>query len=381
MKRLPIYTAILLLSINLVAQDDFNDQWNAAYELAVDDQYDAALAAFEPLLKDQPSYARTHVQMAWCYMMNGEIEEAGERAQTAYQLDPLSAATYAINSYLLYVSGNNSAGDVFLNDAIWFTPDDESLPSFMDDVNKMKAAGLEFGALETDLQTALDGVETRNRKWGPIQDKFFEAVGILGEGDNVKAKATFKEIFPMFEEVPAAQQRFAFNVSYVAGTQFYAADDTANYVSLFTRTYDYMAENSKTSYYLLMQMSTLLGEHYHTYGEYEKSFEYISKGLTHYPYINAYRFLGTGKAQFLYQYAVSALAVGNMQEGRDAGKMITELTYTGYDEWYQVNGLIFMAQSWNEDDTKAQEYYQQAYDLAESNGFEDLKNSIAANLK
>lgn len=381
MKTLPLYFLALLVSLGTYAQDEFATKWNAAYELASAEKYDEALAAFEPLLTEQPSYSDTHVQMAWCYLIKGDMEEAGERAQTAFQLDPLNASVFAVNSYFLYVVGNNSGGSVFLNDAVWFTPDDANLPLFIEDVAKMKAAGLEVGTLESDLQAIIDGAGSRNRSYADIQDMFFKAVGQLNEGENATAKATFKEIFPLFEEVPEAQQRFVFNITYIVGTHYYSAGDSTNYLPLLTRTYEHMLENSKTSYVLLLHMGTLLSEHYYNIGEYEKAFEYASNGLTQYTFINAYRFLGSIKAQFLSQYAAAALAVGNLQEGRDAGEMISGLNYTGFDDWYEINGLIYMGHSWTDDDAKAQEYYRKAYDLAEASGYEDLKNDIAVNFK
>ncbi len=381
MKILPLYLLCLLLSICLTAQDDFATRWNAAYELASAEKYDQALAAFEPLLVEQPSYADTHVQMAWCYLIKGQIDEASERAQTGYQLDPLNAAVFAINSYSMYISGNESGGKVFLNDAAWFLPKDEDLSLLGEDIVMMKKAGLDVSALESDFKAIMATSGTRNKSWSSIQEKFFAAVGQLNEGENLVAKATFKEIFPIFDQVPVAQQRFVFNITYVVGTHYYSAGDSTNYIPLLTKTYEHMLENSQTSYVLLLHMVTLLSENYYNYGNYEKSFELASAGLTQYSFINNYRFLGAIKAQFLSQYAAAALAVGNLQEGRDAGHLVTELTYTGFDEWYTTNGLIYMGHSYVDDKAQAKEYYQKAYDLAAASGFEDLKNSIAELLK
>lgn len=377
------FVLLSLLCLSVFAQDDFNTRWATAFELANAEKYDEALAAFEPLLLEQPSYADTHVQMAWCYLIKGNMEEAGERAQTAFQLDQLNPSVFAINSYFLYVVGNVEGGKVFLNDAIWFSPSDGDLKYYQEDVAKMKNAGLSVDQLAMDLQEIVDNDATRNKQWANIQDKFSEAVGVISAGNNEFAKEIFKEeMFPMFETVPEQQQRFVYNLTYVISTYYYNAGDSSNYLPLLTRNYDYFKENSKTSYNTLLHMNTLLGAHYYSAGQYEKSFELLSEGLTHYSFLNAYRFLGSNKAQFLTQYTASALAVGNMGEARDGGKLVTELTYTGFDEWYSTNALIYIAQSWEqEDDAMAQTYYQQAYDLASESGFEDLKNSIAENLK
>ncbi len=382
MKKLSTFFLSFFILFGSFAQEDFDTRWTAAYELADAEQYDEALAAFEPLLVEQPANADTHVQMAWCYLIKGEMEEAGERAQTAFQLDALNASVFAINSYFLYAAGNKDGGKVFLDDAAWFLPDDEYLKSFILDVAKMKKAGLNVEELESDLNTILASTETRDKSWANIQAKFYEAVSILNEGKNADAKVVFKEIFPMFDNVPEQQQRFVFNLTYVISTHYYSLGDTTNYMPLLTKTYDHMKENNKTGYAMLLHMNTLLGEHYYTAGQYEKSFEIISEGLNHFTFINAYRFLGSVKAQFLTQYTASALAVGNMGEARDGGKLVTELNYTGFDEWYSTNALIYIAQSWKQEDAAtAQTYYQQAYDLASESGFEDLKNSIAENLK
>jgi hypothetical protein len=308
------------------------------------------------------------------------MDEAGERAQTAYQLDRLNPSVFAIFSYYLYASDLN--GKVFLNDAAWFLTNDEDLKYLQEDVATMKKAGLNVDKIEADLQEIIANASTRNKEWTNIQAKFSEAVVQLNEGKNEVAKTTFKEIFPMFTSVPEQQQRFIYNIIYVVGTYYYNLGDTSNYMPLLTRTHDFMKENSRTSYLTLLHINTLLGQHYYNKGEYEKSFELLSEGLTHYSSMNIYRFLGGGKAEFLSQYTASALAVGNMNKVRDAGKLVTELNYTGFDEWYTVNALTNIAQSWQEEDSvKAKEYYQQAYDLANESGFEDLKNSIAENLK
>ncbi|MFK7951504.1 MAG: tetratricopeptide repeat protein [Ekhidna sp.] len=382
MKSTKILFLLLFTISSTIAQDDFNTRWNAAFELANAEQYDEALAAFEPLLVEQPGYADTHVQMAWCYLIKGNMEKTGEHVQTALQLDLLNPSVYAISSYFLYIMDNSEGGKVFLNDAMWFSPNDGDLNYYQDDVTKMKNAGLSVDQLAADLQEIVDNDATRNKQWANIQTPFFKAVEILNEGNNAEAKAAFKEVFPMFENVPEQQQRFVYNLTYVISTYYYNVGDTTNYMPLLTRTYDHMKENQKTNYSILLHMNTLLGEHYYNAGQYEKSFEIISEGLNHFTFINAYSFLGSVKAQFLTQYTASALAVGNMGEARDGGKLVTELTYTGFDEWYTVNALTYIAQSWQEEDAvKAKEYYQQAYDLASESGFEDLKNSIAPNLK
>lgn len=383
MKKLPIVFLSLFLHLELSAQEDFDTRWTAANEIVNAKKYDEALVAFEPLLVEQPANTNTLVQMAWCYLLKGESQTAAEYAQNAHQIDPLNASVYFMNAYSMYVGfGNPTSGKVYLDDAVWLTPNDEDLKVIQKDIDDMKAAGLDVAALDADFNEILANSDTRNKDWTTILNKFIESTDKLNEGDNDAAKSTFKEVYPIFENVPEQQMRFAFNLTYVISTYFYNVGDSSNYMSAITKNYAYMKENRTTSYRTLLHMNTLLGEHYYNIGEYQKSFEILSEGLSHYQFLGKYRFAGAMKAQFLTQYVLSALAVGNMQEARDGGRIITELTYTGFDEWNSTNALIYIAQAWEqEDEAKAQEYFQKAYDLASESGFEDLKNGIAELLK
>jgi hypothetical protein len=130
-----------------------------------------------------------------------------------------------------------------------------------------------------------------------------------------------------------------------------------------------------------IHFATMLGEHYFTYGDAAKSFEILSGAITHLSQIIKYNYLTYHKAQFLTQYSISANAVGNIAEARDGANLLTEIVNSGFDEWYQTNGYLLQAQAWGQDAAKAKEFYQKAHDMAAENGFEDLKNSIAENLK
>lgn len=383
MKTLSIFFLSFFLHLELSAQEDFDTRWNAAYELATSKKYDEALVAFEPLLIEQPDNTNTIVQMAWCYLLKGETETAAEYSQNAHQIDPLDASVYFMNAYCMYVGfAKPSSGKIYLDDAVWLTPNDEDLKIVQQDIDEMKATGLDVATIDADFNEILANSASRNKDWATILDKFIEATNKLNDGDNEAAKITFKEVYPIFENVPDQQMRFAFNLTYVVSTYFYNVGDSSNYRSLITKNYDYMKENSTTNYRTLLHMNTLLGKHYYTIGEYQKSFEILSAGLSHYQFLGKYRFTGAMQAEFLTQYVLSALAVGNMQEARDGGRIITELTYTGYDEWNSTNALIYIGQAWEqEDEAKAQEYFQKAYNLASESGFEDLKNGIAELLK
>ena len=142
-----------------------------------------------------------------------------------------------------------------------------------------------------------------------------------------------------------------------------------------------MNENSKTSTMINLHIATMLGEHYYTYGDAAKSFETLSAAIEHLSQIIKYNYLTYHKAMFLTQYSISANAVGNVTEARDGANLLTEIKNSGYDEWYQTNGYLLQAQAWGQDAAKAKEFYQKAHDMAAENGFEDLKNSIADNLK
>jgi hypothetical protein len=380
MKNLTICSIFLLISTGLLAQDDFTARWNAAYELAAAKKFDQALAAFEPLLVEQPTNADTHAQMTWCYLMKGEFVEAGIRSLTGYLLDPLNASVNAVYAYQNYVTDSEKSGKYFLSNAVWFLENDEDLLILKEDVIAMKEAGLNVTSLESDLKEVMDNVDSRNRNWPKMLSKFNEAVELLNSEDIPAAKVMFNEIFPMFEGVHPIQQRNIANITYLISTHFYSVADTS-YLTGFKKSYEFMGEMKSVNLVSMLHINTLMSEHFYNIGEYEKAFEYATTGLTQYSEIKNFRFLGASEAQFLSQYAASALATGNLQEGRDAGRLITELDYTGYDEWYTINGLVYMGHSWTEDEAKAQEYYRKAYNLAEANGFEDLKNGIATNFK
>lgn len=366
-----------LIVLQTQAQDDFTARWEAAYKLTDENEFDEALKAYEILLVEQPSFVDTHVQVSWCYLMKNDMESAMLHAQAAYNLDLFSASAYAINAYLMYIAGYEEAGMIYLNNSIWLLPNDDDINYFFEDLADMKAKGLDVAALETELNSIKNQMPTRNKEWEMILGQFVKGVEQIGENDLGGAKITFKEALNGFDKAPVAQQRLAFPMAYLVGTHYYSAGDSSNYVPLISGNLKYMRENSKTSYVPLIHMTTLLGEHYYNNGQYEKSFEILYDGLDFLPFINKFKYLGSYSSMFLLQYSKSANAVGNVTEARDAAQLVIETQFSGFDEWYETNGWILLAQAWGQDEAQAKEHYKRAFDLAEQYGFEDLKISIA----
>ncbi len=380
MKNLTILTLFLALAVSAVAQDDFNQRWEAAYALADEMKYEAALQAFEPLLAEQPTNASTHIQMAWCYLMQGDKEAAMEHAFTSYQIDPLYFATHTICAYLMYAAGQEEGGKVFLDNSIWLIDDEATLDYYEEDIAEMEKNGENVASLRKDFAAIKENLGQRNRQWEGIYSGLIDGINKIGEGDFANAKTVLKKCLMDFEGVPDGQQHLGFVTAYVIGSHFYNASDSANYMPVLNMAYGQMKQNSTTSVLPLIHMSTMLGEHYYSTGNYEKSFEVLYEGLTFLSEISKFRFLTYYKAMYLIQYAQSAYAVGNLTEARDAARLVTEVTHTGFDEWYQTNGWICMAQAWSDDAAKSREYYQKAYDMAVQYGFEDLKNSVTQHL-
>jgi hypothetical protein len=321
------------------------------------------------------------VQMSWCYLMKKDFDKAMEYAQRAYQLDQLSNATHVINAYNLYAMGKPESGQVFFDNAIWLTASDDDFQYFDKDIQGLKNAGFDMSKLEAYFATIKENKETRNKTWAQVLDLFGQGMQALNEEDNAGAKVKFVEALNQFANVPEAQQRLTYFTAYVIATNFYNVGDSTNYIPLLNRSWAYMNENSTTSTMINIHLATLLGEHYYTYREAERSFEILSGAITHLGQIIKYNYLTNYKAQFLYQYSISANAVGNVIEARDGANLLTEIANSGFDEWYQTNGYLLQAQAWGQDAAKAKEFYQKAYDMAAENAFEDLKNSIAENLK
>lgn len=381
MKKLLTPFLFLLLAVQAKAQDPFTDNWNAAYKLAEDKKFDEALAAFTPLLIEQPTVVNTHVQMAWCYLMKKDFDKAMEHSQHAYQLDQLSNAAHAINAYISYAQGNTESGKVYFDNTIWLTANDDDFQSFDKDIEGLKNGGFDMSKMEAHFATIKDNKATRNKNWAKVIDLFGQGIDALNKEDNAGAKIKLKEALNSFATTPEAQQHLGYITAYAIAANFYNVGDSTNYMPLLTRTSAYMNENSTTSTMVNLHMATMLGEHYYTYGNAAKSFEILSGAISHLSQIIKYKYLTNYKADFLYQYSISANAVGNVVEARDGANLLTEIENSGFDEWYQTNGYLLQAQAWGEDAVKAKEFYQKAYDMAAENGFEDLKNSIAENLK
>jgi len=304
-----------------------------------------------------------------------------EHAQHAYQLDQLSNATYAINTYIWYAMGKAESGQVMFDNAIWLTASDDEFQYYDKDIENLKSAGFDMSKLEAYFATIKENKDTRNKNWAPVLDLFGQGIEALNKEDNAVAKVKYQEALKQFGTVPEAQQHLGYITAYVIASNFYNVGDSTNYMPLLKRTSAYMTENSTTSTMVNLHMATMLGEHYYTYGNAAKSFEILSGAISHLSQIIKYKYLTNYKADFLYQYSISANAVGNVVEARDGANLLTEIENSGFDEWYQTNGYLLQAQAWNEDPAKAKEFYQKAYDMAAENGFEDLKNSIAENLK
>ena len=377
-KLLILYTA---LSFGATAQDEFTDRWTSANNLVEQQKFDEALSAFAPLLREQPTYTDTHVQMAWCYMMQGNMDTAMEHGQNAYQIDQLNASVYAINAYLMYAVGNSSSGKIYLDNAVWLTPNDDDLPYFEKDINTMKAAGLEVSELEKEFNAVVSGSASRDKSWSHVMTTFLAGLEKLNAGDYPGSKVTFKEALSKFETAPDAQRLLGPVTSYVIATNYYSVGDSTNYLPLLRAMSGYMGENRKTSVMINLHIATLLGEHLYATGQYAQSFEVLSAGLDYLSQIIKYTYLASYKAMFLNQYSLSAYAVGNTTEAEDAAKLLTELEWSGYDEWYQANAWYLLGQFSAEGSAQARENYQKAHDMAAANGFEDLRDTLAELLK
>jgi hypothetical protein len=277
--------------------------------------------------------------------------------------------------------GKAESGQVMFDNAIWLTANDDDFQYFDKDITDLRNAGFDMSKLEEYFLTIKENKESRNRNWSKTLELYVQGVEALNEEKKAEAKTKFKEALAVFATTPEGQQRLGYVVSYVIATNYYNLGDSTNYMPLLNRTSAYMNENSTTSTMINLHIATMLGEHYYTYGDVSKSFETLSAAIEHLSQIIKYNYLTYHKAMFLTQYSISANAVGNIAEARDGANLLTEIVNSGFDEWYQTNGYLLQAQAWGQDAAKAKEFYQKAHDMAAENGFEDLKNSIAENLK
>lgn len=228
MKKLLTPFLFLLLAVQANGQDPFTDNWNAAYALAEEKKFDEALAAFTPLLIEQPTVTNTHVQMAWCYLMKKDFDKAMEHAQHAYQLDQLSNAAYAINAYIMYARGNIESGQVYFDNAIWLTASDDEFQYYDKDIAGLKNAGFDMSKMESYFTTIKENKDTRNKGWSIVLDSFNKGIQALNEQKYDESKVIFKKGLKQFDTVPEAQKRLGFITSYVIATNYYNVGDSTN---------------------------------------------------------------------------------------------------------------------------------------------------------
>jgi tetratricopeptide (TPR) repeat protein len=366
-----LFTCLFTASIH--AQDDFNTRWEAAYELVDQGKYEEALTAFDPLLDEQPLEPATHIQAAWCNMLTGKMEKALEHGMTAYQLDMLNFGSNLVLSYLM-AAGEQADAGVFFNNAIWLMTDDEALAEISLNLDEMEANNLSTGKLREEVERINESLDSRDRSWSTIYQNFADGVSVMSENP---ATASEKFIASIDGFAGLDKEWAKYHTAYSIGTYYYNADDTSQYPSLFESSLAWMAVNRKTNYLPIIQMSGLLGEYYYSIGDYQRSVDVLEIGLDPYPMFTRFSYLKAYQAIYVNQYAVSTLAIQAWEDARAMGGVLSTISGTGYDEWYQTNGLIYLGDAWISDDaTKAQEYYQKAYDLADASGFEELKVSI-----
>ncbi|MFY0653128.1 MAG: hypothetical protein JXQ96_13895 [Cyclobacteriaceae bacterium] len=380
MKKILTLLIVLLFVSKVCAQDDFDTRWNETYELVKAKKYTEALEAYQPLLVEQPTNVNTHIQVSWCYLLGEDFENAAEHALTAYDIDKLYFGSNLILAYVMYAVDQKETGKILLDASVWLT-DDESIKGFKSDITEMEDGGLDVTTLTSDYNNVINNLEGRNKSWEAIAGDFTEGVEKLNGSDVEGARESFKKTLQGFGAAPEAQQVLGFHAAYTIGTYFYTVNDSTGYLPVLRRAIEFLAENNKTSVVPIIHTITLLGEHYYLTGQYEQSFKVLSRGLEFLTKINQKKYLSSYGAMFLSQYSQSANAVGNMKEARDAATMVTEIAMTGYDQWYQANAWIYLAQAWSEDSSKEKEYYQNAYNLADQSGFEELKASVAEKLK
>jgi tetratricopeptide (TPR) repeat protein len=355
------------------AQDDFNDRWNAAYALADEGNYDLALVAFEPLLNEQPLEPATHIQVAWCNMLTGRMEKAIEHAMTAYQLDMLNSGSNLVMSYVRSAD-NKPYADVFLKEAFWLMTDDQAIADVNLDLEEMEANNLSTEKLREELKNMNETLASRDRSWTTIYQNFSDGVTVMNE-DAVTASDKFIASLNGFEGLDKEWAKY--HTAYAIGTYYYNVDDTSQYPALFESALVWMVENKKTNYLPIVQMSGLLGEFYYSIGDYQRSVDVLEIGLEPYPIFSRFTYLKQYLAIYVNQYALSTLAIGAWEDARAMGTVLSTLSGTPYDEWYQTKGLIYVGDAWiKEDKIKANEYYQKAFDLAEESGFEELQLDI-----
>ncbi|MEQ9290262.1 MAG: hypothetical protein RIG77_25245 [Cyclobacteriaceae bacterium] len=380
MKYLITPVFLFFMAFEARAQDEFTNNWNAANNLVEEMKYAEALEAFAPLLAEQPCNVGTHIQVGWCHLMLGDMEKAMEHAFTSYQLDQLYFASSTICAYVTMAGGQSESGKVFLDKSIWLIDDVATLDYYDEDIAEMEDGGLNVAALREEFENVKTNFGSINKEWASIYAKLTDGIALIGEGNFDDAKIILKEALKGFDKAPEAHQSLGFVTAYVIGSHYYSAGDSTNYMPVLNGSFDYMTKNLKTNYLPIIHMATMLAEHYYINGQYDKSFEVISVGLEYLPHLNNFTYLTYYKAMFLTQYSLSANAIGNTVEAQGAAELLTKIEWTGYDEWYQTNGWIYLAQA-EADAGSAREYYQTAFNLAEQHGFEDLKNSVAENLK
>lgn len=380
MKRIIAIFIVVFLVSETRAQDAFTENWNKAYNLALEKKFQEALQLFEPLLTEQPTNASTHIQVSWCHLMLKNNEKAHEHAGTAYHLDQLNYVASTLSAYLVYGMGNKTVGKTFLDKSIWLLEDDAQITNYDDDIATMEAQGIDVTDLKEELNNIKTGLADRNRDWATAMSSFNLGLEKITANDLLGAKENFTEALKTIETGPESYQGLSYVAAYVMGTFYYNAGDSTYYLPMLRTAVGYMLENNKTAVVPIIHTITLLGTHYYNTGQHQKSFKVLSRGLDFYPRLAKYKYLAQYQAMFLTQYSLSANAVGQVAEARDGAKLVTELTLTGFDEWYQANAWYYLGWAWDAEPEKAKKYYQKCYDVASENGFEDLKNTAAKEL-
>lgn len=374
MKKTIVSILLLVLSLNIFAQGDFESLMKQGQQATKDGKYLLSVLKYKKASELQPLNENPIIQVSWNYLLLKNFDEAKKYAVKAFYLNQSNLSCHSMVGYVMMSQGE-SGGEKYLQEGIALSPP-EYKEYFLADFQDLREAGI---APDVFTSEAIDNYFSQKENWHLDANWLFESISRFYAGE-----INMGQIISRLKTSPIPIVFKTYYIKLFSGALANSGynDDVKSLVLVGK---SIQTPDAVTEKYIQTSLIANLMRVSNYAGDFEQTTKYFKEiddqNWERLDYMNLSHPLA--ECWLLASQAYNSVGEINAQE--NVGKQLIAVSGTYQDPWYHANGynslgIAKLNSTLSSDRSAALSHLQTALKMAQSNGFQSLIPSIAANL-